>query len=101
MVWFKKHNILPHIKIIDCHICEIIFQTINYKKAIEKKKRAWGNNCWATPLHKTHVIEQCDIEDEDKVQENTANRTPKKNYKSGNMCWTSHQSSGANNVVKF
>ena len=30
--------------------------------------------------NKKKLLEQCDIEDEDKVQENTVARTPMKNY---------------------
>ena len=71
-------------KIIACQVCDWIFQTINYENVIEKnnelevKVDEQQNN-------KKHLLEQWDIEYENKVQENSAAR--KKN-KSGNMCVT-------------
>ena len=77
LIWCesKKLNLLTHLKIIACQVCERIVQTVNYEKAIEK------NNLLEVKVdeqqhNKKHALEQCDIDNEDKFQENTAAITP-------------------------
>ena len=86
----EKHNLLPHIKIIASQVFERIFQTINYKNVIEQKNDL-EVKVDEQQHNKKYLLEQCDIEDEDKDQENTAARTTMKKNKSGNMCVTCHQ----------